>query len=134
MHRYLAEVQADYEAEALDVSPQRVMTISGEAAQDVHEFDDGSQAVVEMGEQVYFDVELQWTYLTDVEREHITDLYFNPHKARGRKKSFYWPHPTDDYFYTVYFRTALRERHQPGMITGITSLTLRVVGIKPTWE
>ena len=134
MHRYLAEVQADYEATALDVCPQRVMTIDSNVMQEIHEFDDGSQSVVDISENDYFDVELQWTYVSPTDREAITDLFYNPFKAKKFKRSFYWEHPTDGYFYTVYFRTALRERYIPGNIQGITTLTLRVVGLKPTWE
>ncbi len=134
MHRYLPEVQADYELEMLDIPPQDVLVITGSVAQEVHEFDDGSQAVVERGDQHYFDVELKWDYLSKSDWEYVTDLWHNPHKARGFKNTFYWAHPTDDHIYTVRFLSQLRNQERPASIRSIASITLRVIGIKPTWE
>jgi len=134
VHRYLEEIQADYEGEALDVMPQRVMNVSSEALQEIHEFIDGSREVVEFSENDYFDVELQWSYVTEAESDHIKDLFYNPFKAKRFKRSFYWKHPIDGEFYTVYFQSNLREQYRAGPIRGITTLTLRVVGLKPTWE
>ncbi len=130
MHNYLSVKTADYTATTLTVTPQQTMTEAGERRQIVHEFDDGSVDVVGVSDQSYFTVTLQWTYITEAECVTILDFWHNVAKANGRKRTFYWEHPTDTKTYVVRFMSPLSKTYSPGLLQGITSCTLRVEGVK----
>jgi len=130
MFNYLPTKIADYTATTLTVTPQQTMTESGERRQIVHEFDDGSVDVVGVSDQSYFTVTLQWTYLPDADCSTILDFWHDTMKANGRKRTFYWQHPTDTKTYVVRFMSPLSKTYTQGMLQGINSCTLRVEGVK----
>jgi hypothetical protein len=136
MHTYLQEKTADYQ-QILIIDPTTVMPVTGDKNQVLHEFDDGSSAVVEISNQSVFNVQCQWDYRNDVDFELIFHWWHDPLKANGRARTFYWRHPVPmglagQYrYYTVRFMTELRTSFSPYLIKGIDSVTLRIEGNMP---
>ena len=135
MYRYLSPVTADC-SDILIISPQSIMPIKGRKNQVEHEFEDGRCDVVSISDNSIFEITLQWDYVTDAERSTIFELYHNPLKANGAGRSFYWRHPikVDGVYktYTVRFMTSLRIVYKEAIHTGVDSVNLRVIGLKPS--
>lgn len=131
MSDYLPIKTADYTAVTLEITPHSVLNEEGEKKQIVHEFDSGIMNVYNLG-TTYFNITLQWDYLTDTEAGVITDLYHNPNKADGRRKTFYWKHPTDGKTYVVRFMAPLVRSERAGVLgaKAIPNISLRVEGVK----
>lgn len=130
MHNHLPKKIANYTAEELKVIPQNVMTEVGDKRQIVHEFDDGTVGVVPVSDQTYFNVTLEWTYLSQSDCDLILDFWHNPVKANGRARTFYWRHPIDSKDYVVRFQGPLSKNYSTGLLQGITSCSLRVEGVR----
>ena len=130
MYSYLTTITADYDY-TLNVIPQNGITTAGRKNQIVHSFEDGSDAVVGVSDTSIFDVDLEWTYISDTDRSTIFDLYHDPLKANGSAMSFYWRHPVSNKEYTVRFLSSLKTVYKPGLLIGIDVVKLRILGNAP---
>lgn len=130
MYNYLGPKTADYTAEILQIKSQVIIPETGNKSQVVHGFDDGSVSVVGLSSSSFFDVQLQWPRILPADKIMIMDLWHNPAKADGLRRSFYWAHPTDKHIYTVKFTSPLVVERRP-VTMGIQTLSLRVEGNKP---
>jgi len=130
MYRYLSTKTADYTTTTLEIPSQVVLSQSGNKSQVSHDFDDGSLAVVGLSSSSYFDVQLQWNYITEANKDIILDLWHNPLKADGMRRTFYWKHPKTLKYYTVQFTSPLVVDDIPAAM-GIQTVSLRVSGNKP---
>jgi len=130
MYRYLATKTADYTTTMLEIPSQVVLSQSGNKSQVSHDFDDGSLAVVGLSSSSYFDVQLQWNYITEANKDIILDLWHNPLKADGMRRTFYWKHPKTLKYYTVQFTSPLVVDDIPAAM-GIQTVSLRISGNKP---
>lgn len=135
MYRYLSSVTADC-SDILIVTPQNVMPSQGRKNQIEYEFEDGKVDTISISNTSIFEVELQWEYVSDIERSTIFELYHNPLKANGAGRSFYWRHPikVDGLYktYTVRFMTPIRIVYKEKIHTGIETVKLRIIGLKPS--
>ena len=130
MYRYLTNKTPDYTTTRLTVIPQVIMPQVGEKRQVVHEFDDGSVSVVGVSSSNYFTVELQWNYITTANQTILMDFWHSETKGAGRRRTFYWLHPVDGLYYVVRFMSPLTTTFHVGNRKSISSLTLRVEGLK----
>lgn len=130
MYRYLPVKPANYNY-TLDIPSQVSMPVTGDKNQTVHTFDDQSVAVVTASSQSCFDIVLEWSYISEANKDIIQDLWHNPAKANGRARTFYWRNPIDSRDYTVRFMSELLTTFRPANITEISLLSLRVEGKKP---
>lgn len=130
MFNYLGSKTADYTTTTLQVSPQVSLPMAGDKSQVMHDLDDGSLSVVGLSSTSFFDVQLQWSYINETDKVTIMDFWHNPLKADGRRRTFYWLHPTDGHTYTAQFTSPLIVEQRPGTM-GIQTITLRVTGVKP---
>ena len=131
MADYLPVKMADY-SYTLNVTPQAVLPQEGDRKQVVHEYDDGTVAVVTLALQSQFSIRLQWDLIPDADASTILDLYHDPNKANARAYTFYFYHPIDEREYVVRFMTQLTQTLQAGL-TGYREnpqITLRVEGVK----
>jgi len=131
MADYLPVAIADYDY-TLIVTPQAVMPQEGDKKQVVHEYDDGTVAVVTLAQQSKFNIQVQWTLITDADASTILDLYHDPNKANARAYTFYFHHPIDERDYVVRFMTQLTQTLQAGLAGYRENpvITLRVEGVK----
>ncbi len=131
MYRYLSYATPDC-TDILSVRPQNILVQTGQKSQVIHDCDDGSVSVVGLSSASFFDVELQWDYISDADRSTIFELFHDPTKANGSARTFYWQHPIQvdgaDVLYVVRFLSPLRIVYKPGLLRGIESMTLRVEG------
>ena len=130
MHNYLSDVTANY-FYTLDIPNQVTMPITGKKSQVIHEFDDGSVVVVGLSSQSFYDVGVEWKYIRESNKAIIMELWNNPIKADGMRRTFYWKNPVDEHLYTVRFLSDLTNIYRPGIIRSISTVTLRVEGNKP---
>jgi len=130
MYRYLTTKTADYTTTMLEIPSQVTLSQSGNKSQVSHDFDDGSLAVVGLSSSSYFDVQLQWNYITEANKDIILDLWHNPLKADGMRRTFYWKHPKTLKYYTVQFTSPLVVDDVPAAM-GIQTVSLRISGNKP---
>lgn len=132
MYDYVGDRVADYTATELTVTPQKVLTESGDKGQVVHQFDDLSVSVVSLSDSSSFTVTLQWDLITPEEAGTIVDLWHDASKANGRERTFYWPHPRDGHTYVVRFLEPLQRayRHNFAAHQQITQIKLKVEGRK----
>ena len=130
---YLSEVEADY-AWVLDIPPQNVMDIEGDKKQIVHEFDDGSVAVVEKSTQSYFNISVQWDVLESDDADTLFDLWHDTDKANGSERTFYWEHPIEGTVYTVRQLALIKrsQAHQNYLLAQISGMVLNVEGVAPS--
>ena len=131
MADYLPGAMADYNY-TLNVTPQAVLPQEGDRKQVVHEYDDGTVAVVTLASQSQFNIRLQWDLIPDADASIILDLYHDPNKANGRAYTFYSHHPIDERDYVVRFMTQLTQTLQAGLAgyRENPQITLRVEGVK----
>ena len=134
MWDYLTATSADYapaSANALTVSPQRVLLEAGKKNQVVHYGDDGSEEIVTLSNKTVFYATLQWETLPEASAGTIFGLYHSASMANGIANSFYWDHPTDGHDYCVRFDGPLNRNIRPGALHGVASIKLKVLGRKP---
>ena len=131
MYRYLTDKTADYVTTTLSVNPTTVLPQTGERKQVVHDLDDGSVSVVGISDSDFFNVQLQWKYISDSDYTILKDFYFNETKGAGRRRTFYWEHPKTGKVYTVRFMTTIPMSYDPLGNISVSQITLRVEGNKP---
>jgi len=122
---------ADYTTTELSVVPQKILVEDGQKNQIIHEFDDGAIRVVTLSD-IFFNVTLQWTYITESEKDIIVDMYYNSSKSNGSVNTFYWPHPKETSTYVARFMTnpvVQNESDKPfGFV--IPEVKMRIEGVK----
>ena len=129
MYNYLSDKTADYTTATLSIASQVSLPQTGDKPQVVHELDDGV-TVVGLSSSSYFIVQLQWPYISESDKNTIMSLWHSSSKADGRRRTFYWQHPTDGHTYTVRFMSQLIVDQRPATL-GVSTITLRVEGNKP---
>ena len=131
MADYLPFKVADYEY-TLNIRPQVSMTHTGAKTQDIHEYDDGTLAIITLSEQSRFEIKVQWNLLTHSEASIILDLYHDYYKANGFANTFYFYHHIDEKIYVVRFMTPLTQVFRAGLVgyRENPTITLRVEGVK----
>jgi hypothetical protein len=125
---YLSATTADYSTTQFDVTPQEVMTEEGEFRQKTVEFDDVSVGVLTKSTTPIFLFSLRWPVLTEVDANTIYDFYFDTAKAKGRARTFEFPHPTDGNTYIVRFWSTMSRETR--YLRSINEIKLRVEGYK----
>ena len=133
MYNQLSVVTADFQ-ELLDIPNHVVMPIAGSKPQMTHNFLDGRMAVVTLDSGSRFDVEIQFTYLTDAQKSTLLDFYHSTTKANGGENTFYWLNPVDDYAYTARFLTPLRNVIKSGSINSAPTIGMRISGYYGQFE
>jgi len=131
MYNYLSNTTPDYTGETLDITPHTILDITGHKSQILYTFKDGSHAVTSASDQSYFDVVLQWEYLSDADYATIMDLWHDPLKANGMERTFPWINPVDDNRYTARFMSEFAPEYIVGGIKRAYGVTLRVDGNYP---
>jgi hypothetical protein len=130
MKDYLSAVAADYTTTELTVDPHEVLFEGGAFRQKSFEMDDVSVRVTTRSVTPVFFARLKYNYLVVADSNTIFDMYFDTAKAKGRARTFYWPHITDGNTYTVRFWCDLeRGIYVPNRIK-IQEITLKIEGIK----
>ena len=76
MYRYLTAKTADYDY-TLDIPSQVSLPQSGDKNQVIHDFDDYSVAVVGLSSGSIFEIQLQWSYVSESNKDIIMDLWHN---------------------------------------------------------
>jgi hypothetical protein len=125
---YLSATTADYSTTQFDVTPQEVMTEEGEFRQKTVEFDDVSVGVLTKSTTPIFLFSLRWPLLTEADANTIYDFYFDTAKAKGKARTFEFPHPTDGNTYIVRFWSSISRETR--YIRSINEIKLRVEGYK----
>jgi hypothetical protein len=125
---YLSATTADYSTTQFDVTPQEVMTEEGEFRQKTVEFDDVSVGVLTKSTTPIFLFSLRWPLLTEADANTIYDFYFDTAKAKGRARTFEFPHPTDGNTYIVRFWSTMSRETR--YLRSINEIKLRVEGYK----
>jgi hypothetical protein len=125
---YLSATTADYSTTQFDVTPQEVMTEEGEFRQKTVEFDDVSVGVLTKSTTPIFLFSLRWPVLTEVDANTIYDFYFDTAKAKGKARTFEFPHPTDGNTYIVRFWSTMSRETR--YLRSINEIKLRVEGYK----
>ena len=129
MYDYLSTVNPTYTTTTLSVKPKTAVAQRGKKSQIVHEFDDGSIAVVAINDNAVFDVTLQWDMISTSDAGTILDFWHDANKANGRERSFYWTHPVDGHTYVAHFLSELDSVYHYGWnnrFIEIQQITLRL--------
>ena len=139
MHNYLQQKNADYDY-TLSIDSQVSMPIISRKSQLSHEFDDGSMVVVGLSSQSFFEVDLQWEWISEENMAIIMDLWNDVNKADGMRRTFYWANSIKEYdqvnmdytihTYTARFLNNLTSLYKPWNLRGIQSIKLRIEGTK----
>ena len=124
---YLSSGTADYTTTQLSVTPQDTITEWGEFNQDVIEYDDDSIQVLTLSSTPKFLIRLKWDKITDTDSSTIFDFYFDVLKAKGKARTFEFPHPTDGNTYNVRFFSDMSKllRHAGVLNRGINEVVLK---------
>ena len=128
MDRFLPTITADCN-DVLAIAPQKTINNPGRKNQIVHEFEDFRNAVVSVNDLSIFEIEMQWSYLTESERSTILELFHDKTKANGSARTFYWQHPIENNMYILRFLTPLRTVYKPGSLQEIEMIKCRVHGL-----
>jgi hypothetical protein len=104
------------------------MTEEGEFRQKTVEFDDVSVGVLTKSTTPIFLFSLRWPLLTEADANTIYDFYFDTAKAKGKARTFEFPHPTDGNTYIVRFWSSISRETR--YIRSINEIKLRVEGYK----
>ncbi len=131
MYNYLTDKTADYTLETLSIPSTTILPQTSRKSQIATGYDDGKMTVVNVASTSFFDIELQWSYISSTDYDTLMSLYHDSNKADGMRRTFYWLHPTDGHYYTVRFMGPLKTSYAPGAIASIDLITLRVEGNKP---
>ena len=129
MHNYLSNTTPDYTGETLDIIPHTILDITGSKSQILYTFKDESHAVKSISDQSYFDITLQWEYLSDDDYDTIMDLWHNVNKANGFERTFSWVNPVDDITYTARFMSEFILEYIVRGIKQAYGVALRIEGI-----
>lgn len=132
MWDFLPVLTADYDY-TLDISPHKILPMTGDKSQLVHKKDNGSISVYTISSQSYFDVEVTWDILVSVDYAVIFDLWHNPLKANGMGRTFYWEHPLENLVYTARFMSKIKGNNHAGWGAdklSMNTVTLRLEGRK----
>jgi len=124
---YLSGATADYTATQFNVSPQEVMIETGEFRQKCVEFDDATAGVLTRSTTPLFLFRLQWPILREADAKTIIDFYFDTAKAKGKARTFEFPHPIDGETYVVRFWSDISRQFYP-VNMGIAEVALKVEG------
>lgn len=132
MSTYLSAVAADYTATELTLAPHKIMKEKGQKAQHIHHNDDGSIEVVTRSGS-YFDITIQWGWLSDPDADALKAFWEDDLKSNGFGRSFYWYHPADENTYTARFMADLTLVYEAEKAVGqsVPPLQLRIEGNKP---
>jgi uncharacterized protein YeaO (DUF488 family) len=135
MYDYLSTVTPDYTATTLNINPQGTVVEKLEKNQSVHDFDDGSDRVINLDDDCIFMVNIGWpTGISKSNAGIIFDFYADTAKANAKARSFYWVHPEDGHTYVVKFRSELSRNWAAGKSFAgyleIPMITLKVIGRK----
>lgn len=126
---YIEQKTADYTATQFDVAPQGVLVEDGDYDQEEIKYDGGSSQIITRGGGVpYFYFRLSWSVLRKADADKIFDFFFDPTKAKGRARTFEFPHPTDGEVYIVRFASKVTRSIR--LHRGFKEITLLVVGYK----
>jgi len=107
VYNYLPIIAPDYTGLILSTKPHNTMEIVGKKSQVAYVLKDGSHKVQEISNQSYFNVSLQWEFLSQIEYDEVSDLWHNPSKANGFERTFKWLNPSDQATYVVRFMSEL---------------------------
>jgi len=127
---YIPAVTADYTATQFNVNPQEVLVVDGSFLQEAVEFDDASIAVMTRSTTPKFYFQLRWLVLKKADADNISDFYFDPLKAKGKARTFEFPHPIDTYTYIVSFWSEMSRELFAAGYESITQIVLKVHGYK----
>ncbi len=116
--------------EVLDIGWSGKLIQTGGKKQEVNYGADGKRRVVELGENYFFYVSLEWSVITPENKNTILDLYFN--SVNQMEKSFIWRGYDEEdkksYIdYVAYFDTDLTVGIGPTM-DSINEVTLSIKG------
>jgi hypothetical protein len=126
---YIDQKTADYTATQFDVTPQGVLWEDGDYDQEEIKYDGGNiQVITKGGGTPEFFFRLAWSLLREADADKIVDFFFDSAKAKGRARSFEFPHPTDGNTYIVRFASSVSRSIR--LHRGFKEITLRVVGYK----
>ena len=131
MYRYLSSKTADYTTTTLYVNPTTILPQTGDKTQYVYELDDGSVSVVGVSTNTFFNIELQWDYITNDEHTTLMDFWYSETKGAGRRRTFYWFHPIDEKIYTVRFTSNITSSYHNSGYLSVNPITIHVEGNKP---
>ena len=132
MYRYLNNKVADYSTTIFSVTPTKVLPQTGDKSQIAREFSDGKISVTGVSANNFFEVQLQWDYITDADHTTLFDFWHDSVKGDGRRRTFYWLHPIDNRVYTVRFITPLTSSYNTVGHLSVSQVTLRVEGRRGT--
>jgi hypothetical protein len=110
----------------LEVVPTRIMTRKRTRNNFEYEFEDGQTRVVNLSD-VKEEIELQWDYISETDRETILDWYHNSSKANGIKNTFWWEDPRSNEIEVVRFSGPLKTVFQPGFLQSIDKIKLKII-------
>jgi hypothetical protein len=117
----------DYVA-VLEVSPTRVMPRRVTRNKTTHAFEDGRFRTKKLSAPKY-EVELQWDYMTQEDRETIFDWYNDPNKAYGIARSFYWYNPRSNALNIARFLGPLTTVYEAGQLRSIDKIPMKIIPV-----
>jgi len=123
MYDYLSDMTADYNY-TLSVKPYTVMPFISKKAQIIHKKDDGSIRAYAISTGSKFEIQLDYSGVTQDDHGTIFDLWNDPVKANGSQNTFYFAHPLDGHTYVVRFLSDLESEYRQQLGT-------RRIPIKP---
>jgi len=59
--------------------------------------------VISLSNDAYYDVFLDWAFLSASDQGTLMDFYMDTAKANAMARSFYWAHPVDGHTYVAQF-------------------------------
>lgn len=127
MSDYLSAETPDY-AWTLDIVPDEKVSILPIKNQKMLFSDKNKPVVLDISDASVYLVTLRWHRLIFSGSKIIMDLYDDPAKAKGLKRSFRWENPDDSGIYVANFRTAPHLARYSGNYHEIDSVTLLVWG------
>lgn len=130
MARYLPERRADYHG-TLSITPHEVLPFEGGKHQAIYELDNKRLAVVPICSTSSFDIQLQWTHLTESDAGTILAFYHDTSKCNGSQRTFYWQHPTEtSNLYIARFLSPPKGEQVAGYVGYMSiSVSLRLEGV-----
>lgn len=131
MYNYLTDKTADYTGAALSIPSTTILPQTSLKTQITTGYDDGKMTVVDVSSASFFDIELQWSYISSTNYDTLMSFYHDSNKGDGMRRTFYWVHPVDGHEYTVRFMGPLQMSCAPGGMTSVAAISLRVEGNKP---
>jgi hypothetical protein len=124
MRTQLTQADPDYKS-LLYLANSKVMPSVGKKNHVSHSFEDGRVRALNISGS-FFDVEIQFDYISDFERSLINTLFHDDQKANGGENTFLWQHPREDMAYVARFLTPLRNVYKPGNLQSVDVIKLRI--------